>query len=368
MKQKKYLSLILISLFTFLACSKMNDKHDLYLQEGEIMYIGRVDSAKILPGHNRFLLRYWITDMRAKELMIYWNQMKNSLIVPIPAHQSSDSIDVLIGDKDDIMPEGNYTFQLISSDGGNLRSIIFEKLGNVYGAQFSSMLSDRFVKSLDYDSDKGEISINWGEPSSAREIGVEMTYFTGEKKNVVQYTNAEMGSKTVLNDVNVEKGVSYRTMFLPEPLAIDTFFRASVPLTILQNVALHKPVKTSSILNDSYDGSKAVDGIVSTASRWITIAGEGLEHWIEVDLGKEYSLYSFKVHKHLYNEFLLPNFTFQIQKNGEWVDISKVENYLGEIYELVFPEQVITDKVRLFIPIYPKNTVRLMEFGVYVKY
>lgn len=368
MKQKKYLSILFISLFTILACSDMNDKHDFYLQEGEIMYIGRVDSARILPGENRFLLRYWITDMRAKELIVYWNQMEDSLIVPIPAHQSTDSIDVLIGDQENIIPEGNYTFQLVSSDGDNLRSIVFERLGNVYGPQFSSTLSDRFIKSVDYDPNNQAVTINWGEPSSSREIGVEMTYFTGEEKNVLQYTNEEIGSEIVLNDVNVEKGVSYRTMFLPEPMAIDTFFTASVPLTILQNVALHKPVKTSSNLNDSYDGSKAVDGIISSASRWITVAGEGLEHWIEVDLRKEYGLYSFKVHKHLYNEFLLPNFTFQVQKEGEWVDVSRVENYLGEIYELVFSEEVVTDKVRLFVPVYPKNQVRLMELYVYVKY
>jgi len=368
MKQEKYLSIILISLFTVLACSEMNDKHDFYLQEGEIIYIGRVDSAKILPGHNRFLLRYWITDMRTKELLIYWNQMENSLMVPIPVHQSTDSIDVLIGDKENIIPEGNYTFQLVSSDGGNLRSIVFERLGNVYGPQFASTLSNRFVKSVDYNPDKQEVTISWGEPSSSKEIGVEITYFTGEEKNVVLYTNGEMDSKMVLNDVDVEKGVSYKTIFLPEPIAIDTFFTASVPLVILQNIALNKPVKTSSNLNSSYDGTKAVDGVISTDSRWISIAGEGLEHWIEVDLGKEYNLYSFKVHKHLYNEFLLPNFTLQVQKDGEWVDVSKVENYLGEMYELVFPEEVVTDKVRLFVPIYPNNMVRLMELYVYVKY
>ena len=41
---------------------------------------------------------------------------------------------------------------------------------------------------------------------------------------------------------------------------------------------------------------------------------------------------------------------------------------MGEIYELVFHEEVVTDKVRLFVPIYPNNMVRLMELYVYVKY
>lgn len=367
MKQKKYLSLVLISLCIVFGCSKMNDKHDFYLQDGEIIYLGRVDSVKVLPGKNRFLLRYWITDQRAKELKIYWNQMRDSLIVPIPAHHPSDSIDVLIGDKENIIPEGNYTFQLVSSDGGNLRSIIFERLGNVYGEQFSSTLSDRFIKSIEYDSGKQEVNINWGEPSSSREIGIEITYFSEETKNVVRLTTEQIGSRTVLDNVNVEKGVTYRTMFLPEPMAIDTFFTAPVPITILQNIALNKPVKTSSNLNDSFNGSKAVDGIISTDSRWISSSGDGLEHWIEIDLEKEYSLYSFKLYKHLYNEFLLPNFTFQIQKNGEWLDLWKVENNFGEIYEVILSEEVITDKVRLFIPVYEKNMVRIMEFAIHVK-
>ena len=157
-------------------------------------------------------------------------------------------------------------------------------------------------------------------------------------------------------------------MFLPDPVAIDTFYTAPVSLAILQNVALGKPVKTSSDVNSTYPGAKAVDGIVSADSRWISSSASGLEHWIEIDLEKEYSLYSFKFHKHLYNNFLIPNFTFQINKNGEWVDLVEVENYLGEIYESMFSDEVITDKVRIFIPSYLNNQARVYEFAVYVKY
>jgi len=368
MKKKKYFALLFIPLYILFACSDMNDKHDIYLQNGEIFYIGRVDSAKILPGQNRFVLRYWITDARAKELKIYWNQKRDSLIVSVPVHNPSDSIDVLIGDNEHIIPEGGYTFQVISSGGGNLKSIVFEKSGNVYGEKFLSTLTNRFVRKIDYDPNKEKLSIAWGEPSSSREIGVEITYFVGETKNVVKLTAGQIGSKTILDNVNVEKGVSYRTMFLPEPIAIDTFFTSPTPVTILQNVALNKPVKTSSNLNNSFDGSKAVDGIISTDSRWISSSGSELEHWIEIDLGREYKLYSFKLYKNLYNDFFLPNFTFQIQKNGEWIDVLGVEKNLGEIYEGIITDEVTADKVRLFIPIYEKNMVRLMEFAVYVKY
>ncbi len=365
MKKKKYLLLMLIFFGIVSACSDMNDKHDLYLRDGEIIYIGRVDSAKILPGNSRFLLRYWITDNRAKELHIYWNQRRDSLMLPIPVHQPSDSIEALIGD----IPEGNYTFQLVSSDETGLQSIPFEMLGNVYGERFAStLLTDRFIKSVDYDPDGQTVTLWWGSPSSIREIGVEIAYFEEDKEKVVRLSNEDMGSVTVIENVNVEKEVTYRTMFLPEPAAIDTFFTDIKPITILQNVALNKPVKTSSNLNDSYSGAKAVDGNISTDdSRWISSSAEGLEHWIEIDLGKEYSLYSFKLYKHLYNEFLLPNFIIQVEKNGEWVDVEKVENYFGEIFEVIFDEEISTSKVRLFIPAYEKNQTRIREIAVYVK-
>lgn len=368
MKHKIQIALMLLSLSVVFSCSKMNDKHDFYLEDGEIIYLGRVDSAKILPGKNRFLLRYWITDNRAKELNIYWNQMANSFSTPIPAHQPTDSIDVIIGDEANSIPEGSYTFQLISNDGSELESIVFESLGNVYGEQFSLLMSDRYVKSVGYNPDLQEVSVEWGEPSSSRDIGVELTYYKGDTKNVIKVPTKQLTSKTILDSVNVEKGVTYRTMFLPEPVAIDTFYTAPVSLTILQNVALGKPVKTSSDLNSTYPGAKAVDGIVSADSRWISSSASGLEHWIEIDLEKEYSLYSFKFHKHLYNNFLIPNFTFQINKNGEWVDLVEVENYLGEIYESMFSDEVITDKVRIFIPSYLNNQARVYEFAVYVKY
>src|SRR5690554_8213276 len=97
MKQKRNIFLVLLFVTMVIGCSKMNDKHDFYLQDGETIYLRRVDSARSLPCENRFLLRYWITNLRATQLEILLNQMTYSLIVPIPTHQSTDAIDVLMG-------------------------------------------------------------------------------------------------------------------------------------------------------------------------------------------------------------------------------------------------------------------------------
>lgn len=367
MKKIKYLGLLVTSIYMLLlSCSDMNDVHDMYLEDGEILYIGRVDSAKVLAGNERFILRYWITDPRAKELTIYWNEKQSSLVVPIPEHQPSDSVDVLVGDVTP-MAEGSYTFQLVSSDTEGLTSVDFNQIGNVYGSQFESTLVQRFVDETTYDADSSRLTVTWGDPSSIRDIGIEVTYFEGEEQKVVKVLN-EGGSQAVLENYNIEKGCSFRTLYLPEPDAIDTFYTAPDPIEIIQNVAFGKPTATSSFLREGFEGSNAVDGVISSASRWITVDGAGLEHWLEIDLGGEYNLVSFTVYKYLYNQYQIPNFNFQVNVNGEWVNAVEVTNYMGATYSASFDEEIRTDKVRVFVPNYQDNMVRIMEVEVYAKF
>ena len=39
------------------ACSDMNDVHDIYLKNGETVYIGRVDSIHVFSGRERVKIR-----------------------------------------------------------------------------------------------------------------------------------------------------------------------------------------------------------------------------------------------------------------------------------------------------------------------
>jgi PKD repeat protein len=52
------------------------------------------------------------------------------------------------------------------------------------------------------------------------------------------------------------------------------------------NIAVGASVATSSNFSSSYTGAKAVDGVVSLASRWVS-SGATPPHWLRVDLGSE---------------------------------------------------------------------------------
>ncbi len=203
----------------------MNDKHDIYLQDGEVLYIGRIDSARFFTGDQRFLMRYWITDTRAKEMKIYWSQRNDSLIASIPSHSPVDSIDIVIGNDQTLIPEGSHTIEIITTDGEDLRSIKYERIINVYGPKFESTLHNRQIKKTNYNSTNSRLSVDWSDVTSVREIGIEVSYTDTEMNPVVlKIPIEEIGSSTVLENVNADDDILYRTMFLPEPHSIDTFY------------------------------------------------------------------------------------------------------------------------------------------------
>lgn len=225
MKKYWFLIILLYSIVNHFGCTDMNDKHDIYLQEGEILYIGRIDSAKLFAGNQRFLLRYWITDSRAKELKVYWERKKDSLVAPIPVHDPLDSIDIIIGNDLVNIPEGSHTIEVITTDGENLRSIKYERIINVYGPKYASTLYNRQIREVAYNSINSTLIIDWSDAVSIREIGIEFSYSDKELGPVIlKLSTEQIGSQTVLHNVDPDQEITYRTMFLPEPLAIDTFY------------------------------------------------------------------------------------------------------------------------------------------------
>src|SRR5690606_27000999 len=123
-----------------LACSKMNDLHDEYLQRGETIYVGKPDSLRTFAGHERILLRYWSSDPKATQMTVYWNLRTDSVVFTIPSHAATDSIDVFIPD----LPEYNDSFEAVSrSADGSKRSTAHPFSAASYGPFFQSILTNR---------------------------------------------------------------------------------------------------------------------------------------------------------------------------------------------------------------------------------
>ncbi|WP_044206990.1 discoidin domain-containing protein [Flammeovirga sp. OC4] len=135
--------------------------------------------------------------------------------------------------------------------------------------------------------------------------------------------------------------------------------------TGLTNVAEGKSVSVDSESKASYGGVNAVDGDkISNSSRWLSATNDE-EHWLEVDLGGEFDIEAFAFWTG-YAGYKNPiqQFSFQYEKEGVWVDIVKEENNEHAAYRHTF-EAIKVSKVRLYVPAYVNNDVKLFELEVY---
>jgi hypothetical protein len=349
-------------LYAFMtACSDMNAPHDMYLENGEILYVGRLDSAKVFAGKERFLLRYWITDPRAKELKVYWSQKRDSITAGIPAHTPPDSLELLIGGNQKTISEGGYTLQIYTFDETDLRSVVYEKNVNVYGDRFQSTLLNRLISKTDYNSSTKDLAISWAPATSVREVGIEIEYYNlSGDKIILRKSTGEIASNTVLNNVDPAKEARYSTLYLPEPDAIDTFTVSPQTIAIKVNIAQNCQTETSDFLAP-YTGNMAVDGnTVEAASRWVSDDSNN-EHWLIIDLGKEQFISSFETWS---GSPAQAQFKLQIETDGNWTDIHTAANNTNLYYSTSFTP-VKTRKVRYYIPAYQTNRVRLFEIAIY---
>lgn len=348
-------------------CSHMNDVHEEYLVDGERFYIGKVDSIMVLPGNERFMLRFWIPDPRAKSVTFYWVPEDDSLYYELERVSMDDPFELIIGGpgNEKTISEGNYTLQAVTSDNKGHYSLRTEKIINIYGERYRSTLLNRVLTEADYDPNENNLQLAFSAPFSDDDIGIEVIYTDQEGgTRVVQFADSVLESSVSITGLDVSKSVNYRTMYLPDSLAIDTFYTeyAKAPLTV--NIALNKPATVSGVNSASETADKAVDGVIASDSRWVSPAS-GV-HWLEIDFESEYTINSFKTWTGASNNMSHPtaNFFLQAWIDDEWVNIVEVTGNTDPEIGTSFPE-VTTSKVRYYVPEYTSNRVRLYEIAVY---
>ncbi len=223
MKQNK-LNAIAAVIFTaacclILGCSKMDGTYKDFIKDGPVIYVGRPDSLQVHPGRYRLKLSWLIgADPKVRRAKIYWNNRKDSVNVEINGTMSTDSVNVMF----DNMSEGSYVFEIYTFDDKGHSSVKTEIIGNVYGENYQKTLLIRpiYLASI-VGGDTARI--DWGAASYKEAIASEMTYtdLSGISHHLVV-------SSDILNTVleNVEPGVllTYRTWYLPSPVAVDTFY------------------------------------------------------------------------------------------------------------------------------------------------
>jgi hypothetical protein len=207
---------IIVTVTMLSACDDFMDVHKEYLEGGEIMYAPKVASLEVRSGKNRAQMKCWLYNaVFVESLHISWNSGKNSLVVPVSLHSGLDSVEFIIPD----LPENAYTFDVQTRDTRGVWSLFSTGLGSAYGDIFQSNVSGRSVKSAIMDGTDGVVVWNTADETL---FTVETKYVTTAGDEVI-VRNGKSDS-TVCKSVNPSVGFSHRSLYLPEPTAIDTFY------------------------------------------------------------------------------------------------------------------------------------------------
>lgn len=197
------------------ACKGMDEPYKDFLKDGERIYVGMPDSIKVKPGNNRLELEWLVpADPNISKAVVYWHNRASKVEVPIET--GADSIKVLIND----LQEGEYLFELVHYDPIGNRSMSVDTNAMVYGMQYSRGLGNRMIESITQHED--QVSIQW-DSSSEGMVGVEVNYtdMNGVLRTVQFSVDLD---SSILEQVDIQEKIEYRTLYKPEELSIDTFY------------------------------------------------------------------------------------------------------------------------------------------------
>lgn len=286
-----YVICIVLLVFFTQSCSKMNDLHQPYLDEGEIVYTAKVDSVAPGIGKNRIQLEISVLSQRIKTVRIFWNNYE-------------DSIDVAIDNKTGVftklltnMAEKSYIFQLVSFDQFGNKSLPLEFVGKVYGDVYESSLVSRSSKIV---SSKAGLVLSF---SSAPE---------GNVATVVTYTNTT-GNLTSISVPAAENSLIISDNSLDSEITLSSTYGAvnGIDMFNSSSYSFSGPykfdVKDLSVISYSTQhsaGENAVANIISGRSdvRWHSRAGgSSYPHFAIIDMGAERTITKFGVWRSIFD-------------------------------------------------------------------
>ena len=228
---KKYSSFFMLGTCCFIwaACSKMDDYKN-FSNGKEVSYTGKPDSVITYSGKNRVGIS-WLRSADPKIVMtrIYWNNRTDSMDVSLASSvPGSKRINTIVNN----LPEGNYNFELFNFDEPGNRSVVSRGSGASYGETFQKSLLNRSVESF-YAKQFNigyHAAVQWFAPAE-KSVGMEITYrdTLGGTRKVIGDAKS---STTLIPGYDESNAISYRTLYVPDSTAIDTFYTGVASRTV----------------------------------------------------------------------------------------------------------------------------------------
>ncbi|SHE43532.1 protein of unknown function [Pedobacter caeni] len=269
----KHPGLFLLAMMTLsLASCEKADKYKEFVKDGEISYIGKLDSVKVYSGKNRVMLKGMITsDPKIVACKIFWNNQKDSLVIPVTKEMISDTIHRFVN----IANEGFQNFVIYTYDAAGNRSIPVNASGRTYGSRYQSGLINRDISAAKTDETTGVTTVDF--------LG--MDRLTGVFATDITYTKLNNQSATIripidssrisLRDFKYGSTINYKTLFLPDTISVDTFYSAVSTKQIVAPAFIKINVTNTYLKNAGANFSRSVwdNSRWGLLADWTTSAG-----------------------------------------------------------------------------------------------
>lgn len=210
------ISTIVAILFIFLGCGKMDDSYREFLK-GETIYIAKADSMKVRSGNKRIELSWLLlSDPKVIKYKIFWDNRSDSIENNVTKTADVDTIRLIINN----IAEGTHEFEIYTYDKYGNSSIKATVIGKVYGSHYASTLLPVFAKSV--DRSEKDMVITWPDPGPTLS-GIDIRYYDNAHVLKEVHANSKESTST-LKEFPRFGEFEYKTSFLPEPDALDTFY------------------------------------------------------------------------------------------------------------------------------------------------
>ncbi|MDR0386234.1 MAG: DUF4998 domain-containing protein [Prevotellaceae bacterium] len=210
-------SIIPLWLLFWIGCDDNNSLHQQYLDRGETIYIGAVDSIVASPGYKRVKFDWRTsTDPRIEKTVFHWSQNNESFTFEIPVGKAEIGREKsYIHDFD----EGVYSFEVVNEDNreGN-RSLSKEITVEVYGDSYIESLRNINILSMTVSDDNTELTVNWAGIESALTQYTTVSYLsrTGSNPDPQRVENTDTKTVIVVGQILPGDSLSVVTSYLPE--------------------------------------------------------------------------------------------------------------------------------------------------------
>lgn len=296
---KKAITIIAV-LLLLATCADMNDIQQKFIENGEKVYVGKVDTLVVHGGYQRVKLSGMMYYAKtAEKSIIRWtvDGEKDSVIVDASDWRlKNDTLSVVI----DGLREGTQRFFVQNYDKEGNKSLNVEVSGNVYGDQYIMSATSKMITQLT-PLPEG-LQLHWNMSEEA--IGVEVKYESNDGYKF--FKESAKALTTLISDWKLAGTIQTRTILMPESGALDTLYTEwSSPIQFPDNVEFKvekskiKYLSWSKDAKTGYSGSftGVFDGVFGGGgNQFHSGDGVGVAQHLTFDLNVKANLTRFEVY------------------------------------------------------------------------